>query len=97
MTVIRNLILKLFRLPYLPVILGPFILFAGPLIKGQTLFWGLPALQFIPWQSYATQQIVNGMVPLWNPLNGMGAPFLANYQLALFYPPTWLGYIFDVI
>ena len=97
MFAVRNLLYKLIRLPYLPVILGPFILFAGPLIKGQTLFWGLPALQFIPWQSYAWQQISQGMIPLWNPLNGMGAPFLANYQLALFYPPTWLGYIFAAI
>ena len=92
-----RLFLNYFRLPYLPVILGPFILFAGAIITGQTLFWGLPALQFIPWQSYAWQQINQGILPLWNPLNGMGAPFMANYQLALFYPPTWLGYIFSAI
>ena len=92
-----RLFLKHLKLPYLPVILGPFILFAGAISTGQTLFWGLPALQFIPWQSYAWQQISQGILPLWNPLNGMGAPFMANYQLALFYPPTWLGYIFSAI
>ncbi|MBN2678578.1 MAG: YfhO family protein, partial [Anaerolineaceae bacterium] len=31
-----------------------------------------------------------GHLPLWNSLNGMGAPLAANYQSALFYPPTWL-------
>ncbi len=90
-------VLKYIRLPYLPVLLAPFVLFAGPLLTGQTLFWGLPALQFIPWQSYAWQQISQGIIPLWNPLNGMGAPLMANYQLALFYPPTWLGYLFAAI
>ena len=88
---------KYFNLPYLPVLLAPFVLFVSPVISGQTLFWGLPALQFIPWQSYAWQQISQGLLPLWNPLNGMGAPFMANYQLALFYPPTWIGYIFAAI
>lgn len=36
-----------------------------------------------------------GLFPLWNPLNGMGAPLLANYQLAWFYPPGWLTMIFQ--
>jgi hypothetical protein len=97
MTAISQMIRNDLRLPFLPVILTPFILFAGPLITGQTLFWGLPALQFVPWQSYAFQQISQGILPLWNPLNGMGTPLMANYQLALFYPPTWFGYIFAAI
>ncbi len=88
---------KLFTLPFFPVIVAPFVLYAIPLLTGRTLFWGLPALQFIPWQAYAWQQISQGIIPLWNPLNGMGAPLMANYQLALFYPPTWLGYLFAAL
>jgi hypothetical protein len=91
---LREKLLRFLTLPYFPVIAAPFILFAATLLTGRTLFWGLPALQFIPWQAYAWQQLSQGMLPLWNPLNGMGAPLMANYQLALFYPPTWLGYLF---
>ena len=66
-------------------------------MTGKALFWGLPALQFIPWQAYAWEQLSMGVFPLWNDLNGMGAPFLANYQLALFYPPTWILYGFAAL
>lgn len=30
---------------------------------------------------------------MWNPLLGMGAPLIANYQSALFYPPTWIYFL----
>lgn len=97
MPVRYSFILKFLRSSFLPVVLAPFILFAWPLFNGRTLFWGLPALQFIPWQAYAWQQISQGIFPLWNPLLGLGAPLMANYQLALFYPPTWLGYVSALI
>jgi hypothetical protein len=32
-------------------------------------------------------------MPLWNPLVGMGAPLVANYQSGLFYPPNWLYFL----
>lgn len=73
------------------VVLGPLLLFAPTLLSGRSLFWGTPALQFIPWRVYAWQQVLSGnLLPTWNALNGMGAPLLANYQLAWFYPPGWL-------
>ncbi len=76
----------------LPVMLGPIILFARTLFTGGVPYWGLPALQFIPWRFFAWENMQQGRLPLWNALNGMGAPLLANYQLALFYPPGWLVY-----
>ncbi len=54
------------------------------------LFWGTPALQFVPWWTFAWDSLRQGVLPLWNPLNGLGAPLLANYQTAFFYPPNWL-------
>jgi hypothetical protein len=83
--------------PLAVVILGPLALFTPVILSGQALFWGLPSLQFNPWQAYALEQLKQGMLPLWNPLSGMGAPLLANYQLAFFYPPTWLAYLFGWI
>lgn len=77
----------------LPVLLAPWILLAPVYLRGQALFWGTPLLQFVPWWHYAWQVLSSGHLPLWNPYLGMGAPLLANYQSALFYPPTWLYFL----
>lgn len=84
-------------LPYLPVVVLPVILFAEALLTGKALYWGTPALQFVSWRAFAWESLRQGVLPLWNPLNGMGAPLLANYQLALFYPPGWLLYGFAAL
>lgn len=68
----------------------PLLLFSPAIFGGQALIWGTPSLQFIPWRILAWEQIQAGIWPFWNLLNGMGAPLLANYQLAFFYPSTWL-------
>jgi hypothetical protein len=81
---------RLFNLPQLPIWLTPFILLAPVYLTGKALFWGTPLLQFGPWWSYAWQTLLSGHLPLWNPLLGMGAPLLANYQSALLYPPDWI-------
>ncbi len=59
------------------------------LLLGETLFWGLPTLQFYPWRQFAFSELGAGRLPTWNPYLGAGAPLLANYQTALFYPPNW--------
>jgi hypothetical protein len=74
-------------------LVAPFILLAPVYLRGRALFWGTPLLQFMPWWSYARQVLSAGHLPLWNPLLGMGAPLLANYQSALFYPSTWLYFL----
>ncbi|MRR32417.1 hypothetical protein EG834_19300, partial [bacterium] len=71
----------------------PLALFLPTLLSGQALVWGTPSLQFIPWRWLAWEQLAQGVWPFWNPLNGMGAPLLANYQLALYYPPGWLLFV----
>lgn len=63
------------------------------LLLGEVFFWGLPALQFVPWRDYAFEMLRQGHLPLWNSLNGAGAPLLANYQSALLYPFNWLGLV----
>ena len=70
------------------IAIGPLLLIGRQLIFGQVLFWGTPALQFIPWWVEGIRQITHGNIPLWNGFNGMGAPLLANYQSAFFYPPN---------
>lgn len=60
------------------------------LLLGEVIFWGTPLLQFYPWREMAFDMLRGGQLPLWNPLVGHGAPLLANYQTAVFYPPNWL-------
>jgi len=49
--------------------------------------------QYYPWRHFAAQQLQQGVVPLWNPYQFSGAPFVANLQSAVFYPlnlPFWI-------
>ena len=79
--------------PGLVLILAPIILLSPVLLTGQALFWGTPALQFMPWREFAAGALKAGTLPLWNPWLGMGAPLFANYQAALAYPPTWSQFV----
>jgi uncharacterized membrane protein (UPF0136 family) len=75
----------------------PFILFAPIYLSSKAMFWGTPATQFVPWREIAWEIFKDGQIPLWNPLLGMGAPLLANYQSAIFYIPNWIFFILDEI
>jgi len=83
---------------WMPVLLciGPLVLFLPGLLRGGALYWGTPLLQFVPWREMAFALLRRGVVPLWNPYSGMGAPLLANYQSAVFYPPHWLHFLLPV-
>lgn len=94
---LKNNLRRLFQLPYLPLVIAPIILLSPVLFTGKALFWGTPATQFIPWWKWSFDSILSGSLPLWNPLLGMGAPLIANYQSALFYPPNWIYFIFYII
>lgn len=76
-------------LPLIVLLVAISILFYR-LLLGEVLFWGTPILQFYPWREVAFTMLRGGQLPLWNPLVGHGAPLLANYQTAVFYPPNWL-------
>ncbi len=44
---------------------------------------------FYPYRDYASEMLLSGQMPLWNPYLFMGAPFLANSQAAVLYPLHW--------
>lgn len=75
----RNLI-------WIVLVVSPLILFWRIVFAGRVLFWGVPLLQFYPWQQLAVEMWHSGNVPLWNPFVGNGAPLAANLQSAVFYP-----------
>src|ERR1051326_7923129 len=51
---------------------------------------------FYPYRTLAARAVRQGRLPLWNPYMLSGAPFLANAQSALFYPPNFLYYVLPV-
>jgi hypothetical protein len=51
--------------------------------------------QFFPWRSFASETIRSGYLPLWNPYQFSGAPFVANSQSAVFYPGNLLFLLMD--
>ena len=48
-----------------------------------------------PLADYAFQRLRLGHLPLWDPTIYCGMSFVGNVQAALFYPPTWLMFLFS--
>jgi hypothetical protein len=48
-----------------------------------------------PLADYAFQSLRQGRFPLWDPTIYCGMSFVSNVQAALFYPPTWLMFLFS--
>lgn len=46
--------------------------------------------QFVAFGAYQYQRMAAGEIPLWNPYNNGGLPFIADTQAAVFYPPRLL-------
>ena len=86
------------------VLLGGRVLLPGAMLRGFAPFGGdatapwtilqWDALaQYFPWRAFAGERLRAGTIPLWNPHQFAGAPFLANGQSAVFYPlslPFWI-------
>ncbi len=52
-------------------------------------------LQMHPWAIFNDRSVRQGELPLWNPYNGLGAPFMANFISAVFSPYNLPFYLFD--
>jgi len=59
-------------------------------LAGRVLAGGDVFIYFYPYWAEATRAVQAGRLPLWNPYLFMGAPFLANSQVGVFYPFNWL-------
>ncbi len=59
-------------------------------LAGRVLAGGDVFTYFYPYWAEATRAMRAGRLPLWNPYLFMGAPFLANSQVGVFYPLNWL-------
>jgi hypothetical protein len=58
-------------------------------LAGRVLAGGDAFTYFYPYWAEATRAAQAGRLPLWNPYLFMGAPFLANSQVGVFYPLNW--------
>ncbi len=56
-------------------------------LNQQSLVEGDFSGQFVAFAHYQAVRLAQGEVPLWNPYNNGGHPFLADTQSAVFYPP----------
>jgi hypothetical protein len=45
-----------------------------------------PIQQYLPWRIFVVESVRSGLIPLWNPYQFCGTPFLANLQSTLLYP-----------
>ena len=65
------------------------------LVPWNPLHWDGIA-EFYPWRLFAAQTLRAGFIPLWNPHQFCGTPFVANSQSAVFYPPNLLFCVMPV-
>lgn len=49
--------------------------------------------QFLACGAYQAERLLAGQIPLWNPYNYGGHPFVADIQTAVFYPPRLLAIV----
>ena len=61
----------------------------GETRQWDSLLWDSMA-QFYPWRLLLHNAARQGELPLWNPYQFCGYPFVGNGQSAIFYPPNWL-------
>ncbi len=63
------------------------------IFAGETFFRRDILRFYYPVWRFTTQSILHGTIPLWDPYNYCGSPFLANPQSCVFYPLTIFFYL----
>jgi len=71
------------------VLLGMVLAFFGPvLFTGRVMLFADLSFLFYPGYVFYRENVLRGVLPLWNPYTGCGEPFLADLQRGVFYPPN---------
>src|SRR5438552_3525672 len=72
-------------------LLAASLIFYYPLVfLGRVLVDYDAFVYFYPQRMFLARSLLEGRIPLWDPDLFLGAPFLANPQTAVLYPPSWL-------
>ncbi|HEX6099642.1 MAG TPA: YfhO family protein [Thermoanaerobaculia bacterium] len=78
------------RSAFVVVAILAIIPFLAPLLLGEVFSLRDHFDYFQPLRWYTAAELQAGRLPLWNPYNASGEPWLANPQTGVFYPPAWL-------
>ena len=78
------------RLAFGLITLLALAMFARPLFRGEVLTFRDHSDYFQPLRFFTADEVRHFRLPLWNPYNASGEPWLANPQTGLFYPPAWI-------
>jgi hypothetical protein len=66
----------------------------APRFVPQNIMLSDVVLQYASWRLFAIEEVQAGRLPLWNPYNYCGHPFVAPNQTAIFSPFHWADYLF---
>jgi hypothetical protein len=72
------------------IVLAALAVFGPALARNEVFTFRDHLDYFQPLRFFTTQHLRAGRLPLWNPYNASGEPWLANPQTAVFYPPAWI-------
>ncbi|MFI5264665.1 MAG: hypothetical protein ACHQM6_09130, partial [Candidatus Kapaibacterium sp.] len=82
--------------PYavLGILLGLVLVFYWPILFGGKFLWEDFLEQEFPFRTFATTSLAAGHIPQWNPYVFSGMPFIADIQVAFWYPMNMLQSLF---
>jgi hypothetical protein len=84
------------RWPLATLALLVFAFFSRFLLTGRFFLMRDLICDFYARKKFYKIHLLQGELPLWNPYNGGGEPFLSNMESAVFYPPNLLNLLFTV-
>jgi hypothetical protein len=78
----------------LSILLGLVLIFYSPILFGGKFLWEDFVEQEFPFRNLATSSLASGHIPQWNPYVFCGMPFIADIQVAFWYPINMLQSLF---
>jgi hypothetical protein len=78
------------------IVLLLFALYPGVVLGTDTFFFRDYGLFSYPLACFARDSFWHGQIPLWNPLNNCGIPFLAQWNTAACYPLSFIFLVFPL-
>src|SRR6266513_2960447 len=85
---------KISPLAALGILLGLVLIFYSPILFGEKFLWEDFLEQEFPFRNLAASSLAAGHIPQWNPYVFCGMPFIADIQIAFWYPVNMLQSLF---
>src|SRR5947208_3277727 len=76
------------------ILIGLVFIFYWPILFGGKFLWEDFVEQEFPFRNLATSSLASGHLPQWNPYIFCGMPFIADIQVAFWYPMNMLQSLF---